>query len=101
MAFKKARLLDPPARPSGRPTPAAATPEGDETQNRIARLAICSHRHRCGLTKPTATHPMVASAASRLVGMDFRTATGVQSKPLLFEDPLVCTNTAEAISGAT
>jgi type IV secretion system protein VirD4 len=46
----------------------------------------------------TATHPTVASAASRLLGMDFRTATGVQataqSKLVLFEDPLVCANTA-------
>jgi type IV secretion system protein VirD4 len=47
--------------------------------------------------KATATHPTVASAASRLLGMDFRTATGVQataqSKLTLFEDPLVCANT--------
>src|SRR6202035_3455193 len=47
--------------------------------------------------KRTATHPTVASAASRLLGMDFRTATGVQataqSKLVLFEDPVVCANT--------
>jgi type IV secretion system protein VirD4 len=44
------------------------------------------------------THPTVASAASRLLGMDLRTATGVlataQSKLVLFEDPVVCGNTA-------
>jgi type IV secretion system protein VirD4 len=44
------------------------------------------------------THPTVASAASRLLGMDFRTATAVQataqSKLVLFEDPIVCRNTA-------
>ncbi len=48
--------------------------------------------------KPSGTHPAVANAASRLLGMDFRTATGVQataqSKLVLFEDPLVCRNTA-------
>jgi type IV secretion system protein VirD4 len=48
--------------------------------------------------KESATHPTVASAASRLLGMDERTATGVQataqSKLVLFEDPLVCANTA-------
>ncbi|HVR08760.1 MAG TPA: type IV secretory system conjugative DNA transfer family protein [Thermoanaerobaculia bacterium] len=48
--------------------------------------------------KRTATHPTVASAASRLLGMDLRTATRVQataqSKLTLFEDPLVCANTA-------
>ena len=46
----------------------------------------------------TETHPAVANAASRLLGMDFRTATGVQataqSKLVLFKDPLVCGNTA-------
>ncbi|HYL04774.1 MAG TPA: type IV secretory system conjugative DNA transfer family protein [Thermoanaerobaculia bacterium] len=40
------------------------------------------------------THPAVASAASRLLGMDPRTATSVlataQSKLVLFEDPVVC-----------
>jgi type IV secretion system protein VirD4 len=45
----------------------------------------------------TATHPTVANAASRLLGMDFRSATAVQataqSKLVLFEDPLVCANT--------
>jgi type IV secretion system protein VirD4 len=50
--------------------------------------------------KATATHPTVASAASRLLGMDFRTATGVQataqSKLTLFEDPLVCANTTRS-----
>jgi len=44
------------------------------------------------------THPAVANAAGRLLGMDFRTATGVQataqSKLVLFEDPVVCGNTA-------
>jgi type IV secretion system protein VirD4 len=48
--------------------------------------------------KRSATHPAVANAASRLLGMDFRTASGVQataqSKLVLFEDPLVCRNTA-------
>jgi type IV secretion system protein VirD4 len=48
--------------------------------------------------KPSATHPAVANAASRLLGMDFRTASGVQataqSKLVLFEDPLVARNTA-------
>ncbi|HEV3077075.1 MAG TPA: type IV secretory system conjugative DNA transfer family protein [Thermoanaerobaculia bacterium] len=48
--------------------------------------------------KPSGTHPAVANAASRLLGMDFRTATSVQataqSKLVLFEDPLVCRNTA-------
>ena len=48
--------------------------------------------------KRSGTHPAVANAASRLLGMDFRTATGVQatalSKLVLFEDPLVCGNTA-------
>lgn len=46
----------------------------------------------------TGTHPAVASAAARLLGMDVRTATGVlataQSKLVLFEDPLVRANTA-------
>jgi type IV secretion system protein VirD4 len=46
----------------------------------------------------TATHPTVAAAASRLVGMDYRTASGViataQSKLALFEDGLVAANTA-------
>jgi type IV secretion system protein VirD4 len=45
----------------------------------------------------TATHPTVASAAGRLLGMDERTASGVlataQSKLVLFEDPLVSSNT--------
>jgi type IV secretion system protein VirD4 len=44
------------------------------------------------------THPTVASAAGRLLGMDPRTATGVlataQTKLVLFEDPVVCANTA-------
>jgi type IV secretion system protein VirD4 len=48
--------------------------------------------------KPSATHPAVANAASRLLGMDFRTASGVQataqSKLVLFEDSLVCRHTA-------
>ena len=47
--------------------------------------------------RATATHPAVASAAGRLLGMDLRTASGVlataQSKLVLFEDPLVCANT--------
>ncbi|HEV3457426.1 MAG TPA: type IV secretory system conjugative DNA transfer family protein [Thermoanaerobaculia bacterium] len=46
------------------------------------------------------THPTVASAASRMLGMDPRTATGVlataQSKLVLFEDPVVCGNTARS-----
>jgi type IV secretion system protein VirD4 len=50
--------------------------------------------------KATPTHPTVGSAASRLLGMDFRTATGVQataqSKLVLFEDPLVCANTTKS-----
>ena len=48
--------------------------------------------------RESATHPTVASAASRLLGMDIRTATGVQataqSKLVLFEDPLICANTS-------
>ncbi|MBV8199072.1 MAG: type IV secretory system conjugative DNA transfer family protein [Acidobacteria bacterium] len=47
--------------------------------------------------KVSKTHPAVANAASRLLGMDQRTATGVlataQAKLLLFEDPVVCANT--------
>jgi len=50
--------------------------------------------------RPSGTHPAVANAASRLLGMDLRTATGVQatalSKLVLFEDPLVCANTARS-----
>ncbi len=46
------------------------------------------------------THPTVASAAGRLLGMDERTASGVQAtaqaKLVLFEDPLVCANTARS-----
>lgn len=48
--------------------------------------------------QPSGTHPAVANAVSRLLGMDFRTASSVQataqSKLVLFEDPLVCRNTA-------
>ncbi len=46
----------------------------------------------------TVTHPAVASAAARLLGMDERTASGVpataHSKLALLEDPVVCRNTA-------
>jgi len=46
------------------------------------------------------THPTVASAASRLLGMDPRTATSVLatavSKLTLFEDPVVCGNTTRS-----
>jgi Type IV secretory system Conjugative DNA transfer len=48
--------------------------------------------------EPTETHPTAASAASRLLGMDARTATGVvataQSNLVLFEDPAICARTA-------
>jgi type IV secretion system protein VirD4 len=48
----------------------------------------------------TTTHPTVEAAASRLLGMDFRTATGVvataQSKLVLWEDGLVAANTTES-----
>ncbi len=47
--------------------------------------------------EPTVTHPAVANAAGRLLGMDFRTASGVQATALaalsLFEDPVVVRNT--------
>jgi type IV secretion system protein VirD4 len=55
-------------------------------------------RDTTGARTRTETHPTVASAASRLQGMDQRTATGVvataQSKLVLFEDPTVCAATA-------
>ena len=42
----------------------------------------------------------MTASASRLLGMDIRTTTGVQataqSKLVLFEDPLVCANTAKS-----
>jgi len=78
-----------------------SSPKPAETWEAMRQATHDPERQR-GWTDPSgarcATHPTVASAASRLQGMDHRTATGVaataQSKLALFEDPLVCANTA-------